>query len=156
MFTLLFQEMNSCIHQIYTKRVEGKRRLFIQKCHWEALLGKKGINYALHSINYPVRTGLFCFFSLLPLNLPSKHQKCWKKQLSHVFRWSQKQKFGENVLKNVTKTSSCRETKLFEKISANYMTQHTFFDKEDIPQKIPVIKGLIFFVFCGWDTLDLQ
>ena len=29
------------------------------------------------------------------------------------------------------------------------MTQHTFFDKEDIPQKIPVIKGLIFFVFCG-------
>lgn len=29
------------------------------------------------------------------------------------------------------------------------MTQYTFFDKEDIPQKIPVIKGLIVFAFCG-------
>ena len=36
------------------------------------------------------------------------------------------------------------------------MTQYTFFDKEGIPQKIPVIKGLIVFAFCGWDTLDLQ
>ena len=68
------------------------------------------------------------------------------KQFSDVFWWGQKETFGENVLTRVSYKNVVlqRNKKIRKNKYQLYDSAYIFFDKIDAPQKIPVIKRLIF------------